>query len=91
LADECICEPRALRGEAINIGRFDQGVAVASERAGGLVVGKKEDEVGLLGRLGQACEQEAKGGEELFHFVKRRSCLASLMSKVNGRLQGDKV
>jgi hypothetical protein len=43
-------------------------VAVASERAGGLVVGKKEDDIGLLGRRSEASGQEAEREDEFFHL-----------------------
>ena len=49
--------------------------------------GKEEDDVGLLGGLGEASGQEECEKEELFHFG--ASFVAALMSKVNDPLQGD--
>ena len=60
LADEGIGEPRAIRGEAVDVRRLDQGMSVAREGARGLVVGKEEDDVGLLGALRKASGQDAE-------------------------------
>ena len=49
LTDEGIGETRSLRGEAINVRCLDQGMTVASEGARRLVIGKEENDVGLLG------------------------------------------
>ena len=49
LTNECIGEASTFRGEAVDGGRLDQGMAIASEGTRGLIVGKEEDDVGLLG------------------------------------------
>ena len=60
LADEGIGEARAFRREAVDVRRLDQGMSVAREGARGLVVGKEEDDVGLLGALRKASGQDAE-------------------------------
>ena len=60
LADEGIGETRPLRRKPVDVRCLDQGMTVASEGTRGLVVGKEEDDVGLLGRLGEASGQEAE-------------------------------
>jgi len=44
-------------------------MTITSERAGSLVISKEEDDVGLLGSLRRASQQETKGDDEFFHFV----------------------
>ena len=68
LADEGIGEASTFRGEAVDVRCLDQGMAVASKGTRGLVVGKEEDDVGLLGGLSVTSGQEEDGEDELFHF-----------------------
>lgn len=69
LANVGIGESCAPGSQTIDVGCLDQGVTVASERAGSLVVSKEEDDVGLFGSLRRAQRQKVKGDDEFFHFV----------------------
>jgi hypothetical protein len=43
-------------------------MTITSERAGSLVISKEEDDVGLLGSMHRASQQETNGADEFFHF-----------------------
>jgi hypothetical protein len=47
MTDEGVFESQAVAGQAINIWSFDDIVSITTQRVGGLVVGKKENDVGL--------------------------------------------
>jgi hypothetical protein len=56
-------------------------MTVASERAGCLVVGKEEDDIGFFGSLRRASQQKTKGDDEFFHIdfslFKKKALLAN--------------
>ena len=62
LTDEGVGEARALGSEPVDIGRLGERMSIATERARGLIVGKEEDDIGLLG-IQFAKEKKEKADE----------------------------
>ena len=62
VADECVFESRATRCQFVQMGRLHDRVAIASQRAGGLVVGEEENDVRALRRIATTIvrKQEAR-------------------------------
>ena len=61
LANMRVGKSRALLGQSIQMRRLRQWMPIASERAGGLVIGKKENNVRLRRRLSDRREAQRKG------------------------------
>ena len=68
LTDEGVGEARALGSEPVDIGRLGQRMSIATERAGGLIVSKEEDDIGLLGiKFAKKREKNGKEKVSMFH------------------------
>ena len=58
-------------------------MTVTSERTGSLVVSKKENDIGFLGSLNRASQQETNGDDEFIHFsfslLRKKRCLLTMI------------
>ena len=81
VADVGIVEPGAAFREPIDVGCLNDGVSVTADGAGGLVVGKEEDDVGRICRGDEGGAEKESGEEKCygafhFEFVNRQQVTA---------------